>query len=547
MAHKINTMLATTYYLSSSQNINFSNDLTSSLTQVTVPIAYYTTFLINTASSDFSDGTVDKPYCLLQKVREKVGDYFDFTLSTDGKTEIRYRGYTTGSISFASSSVIKNLLGFTDTTITFNSGTVLTSAYQPYGAVFSINSTDTQGWETEYSQTAYSETAVGAVFGFKDDYFLTSRKQTLKFFPRDQDAKNQLATIPTTPIFPVSKSLISGSSITSNWGQPVSDPLSYSPPYTFLNFLRTAPGYPVRTVFGTFQENISGSNLNYDCVYLRPSFIEKKGFQTPSIKNYDLLRDVPDLEIILCNSGSISGVRTVFSGSAITAPTAAFSPSDVANLYVWYRGDLVTYDGSNKVSVWPDKSGNGKHLSQSNGSYQPTYVSSISTRNNQPGIHATVGAYLQAENFALRTLKTVIIAVGTTGSMGYILTLTSGSTEHFYAYHPGNATFYNRDNTSTQHYITNTGGNFIVANTHHTFLYDAVTPKLYRNDSNVAGPDVGSVLSDIYITGSFSLFSAKNGISSSTLQILEVLVYNKALNSTERTQVWNYLATRYGS
>lgn len=228
-------------------------------------------------------------------------------------------------------------------------------------------------------------------------------------------------------------------------------------------------------------------------------------------------------------------------------PTGSFAPSDISDLYAWYRGDTVTYDGSNKVSVWPDKSGNGNHLSQSNSAKQPVYSGSISSRNNQPGIHATGGAYLQAENFALRTYKTIFIVVGSTGSMSYVSSLYNGGVEYFYAYHPGLATFYNKDNSAGRHYITNTGGNFFQANVNHTFEYDGVTPTLYRSSSNVAGTVTGAATADNYATGSFSLFSGWAGGYSSTMQILEVLVYNKGLNTSERTQVWDYLTSRYGT
>lgn len=228
-------------------------------------------------------------------------------------------------------------------------------------------------------------------------------------------------------------------------------------------------------------------------------------------------------------------------------PTGSFAPSDISSLYAWYRGDLVTYDGSNKVSVWPDKSGNGHHLSQSNSAKQPVYSGSIASRNNQPGIHATGGAYLQAENFAIRTYKTVFMVVGSTGSMSYVSALYNDGVEYFYTYHPGSATFYNRTVGGSLHYITSTGANFFQANVNHTFEYDGVTPQLFRSSSIVTGAVGGSALVDEYATGSFSLFSTWNGWYPSTMQILEVLVYNKALNSTERTQVWNYLATRYGS
>lgn len=529
MAHQINTMYAATFYISSSQTLYMTNDLTGSATAVTFPAGYYTPYLANTGSAD---GTQQAPWCFIQKTREKVGSYFNFTLESDGKVKIAYRGTGTGMISFVSSSLLKNILGFTTTSSSFTSGSSVTATYQPFGAVFAINSTQTDDWQTQLSQQAYEELPNGIVYGFKDDIFKHTRKQTLRFFPKNQTFKDSLAVYPSTPIFPVSK---------SQWQQPTIDPYTYTPPFTFLQFLRMSTGKPVQVVHGTFQANISGTNLEYDSAYLRPGYFGIEGFQKVSIPNYDALRDVPEIELILSSSDS----RQVWDAPTVT--TAAFSPSDISSLYAWYRGDLVTYDGSNKVSVWPDKSGNGNHLSQSNSAKQPVYSGSISSRNNQPGIHATGGAYLQAENFALRTYKTIFMVVGSTGSMSYVSSLYNDGVEYFYAYHPGNATFYNRDNSTGYHYINNTGGNFFQANVNHTFEYDGVTPTLYRSSSNVAGTVVGSATADNYATGSFRLFYGWGGGYSSTMQILEVLVYNKALNSTERTQVWDYLATRYGS
>ena len=118
--------------------------------------------------------------------------------------------------------------------------------------------------------------------------------------------------------------------------------------------------------------------------------------------------------------------------------------------------------------------------------------------------------------------------------------------EYFYAYHPGNATFYNRNAAGTQHFITNTGGSFFKSDTHHTFLYDGVTPQLFRNGVAVPGAVGGSTIASEYNSGYFYLFSGFGGGSPSTMQILEVIVYNKGLNTSERTQVWDYLTSRYG-
>lgn len=57
------------------------------------------------------------------------------------------------------------------------------------------------------------------------------------------------------------------------------------------------------------------------------------------------------------------------------ASAAAFSPTDISGLYAWYDADdaatFTTGFQSPHVSEWQDKSGNSRHLSQSNGADQP--------------------------------------------------------------------------------------------------------------------------------------------------------------------------------
>lgn len=217
------------------------------------------------------------------------------------------------------------------------------------------------------------------------------------------------------------------------------------------------------------------------------------------------------------------------------------------SLVAWYRGDQVVYDGSNKVSKWTDKSGNGYHLLQSNASYKPTFVASIAGKNRKPGVEAvSTGEYLQCANFVMPVAKTVVIVVGSFTAGAYVSSLYTGGIEYFYAYHPSTATFYNKDNLGGAHYMTCAGANFFQANTDHILMYDLTTPSLYRNNVALGGSITGSPLTNATKTGDLSLFSAWSGGSGSRMQILEVIIYNKALSAAERNSLNNYLNARYG-
>lgn len=560
MAHKITTMLAATYFLSSSQTLYLTNDLTSSLTSVSVPNGYYTTYLINTSSTDFSNGVVDKPWCILQKTRERLGNYFDFGLTADGKTQIRYRGYSTGSISFVSSSAMKNALGFTETVLTFYSGSVLTSSYQPYGAVFSINSSDSDGWQTEYSQTAYAETPMGIVYGFKDDYFKLTRKFTLKFLPRNQTAKNALGGNPAT-VAMSEYTTASAQSSNYNHTPPSFEDSYYIQPFTFQHFLRLAPGYPVRTAFGTFQENLSGSNLRYDAVYLRPNFINKKGgYQVPSIRNYDNLVDVPDIEVISCNSGALSSERSVYIGPTIATPTASFVPTDLANLYAWYKYDNLLLSGSTNVSAALDKSGNNRHAVMATAGQQPIYSSSGGQNNLPYWINTDAvsgGRYLEAGIASDWTF----LHNGAGFTVFMIMKTHSTQQNYFFGTQTGTGaslgiSFVRINNTTSRMAIGNIYQTILsqdYSQTLTTWTKFAVSGStgddpdysIRINGSNTAVANEVAAVSLAASSQKLGIGAGGGGAYSLSSSFHEVIIYNRELTLTEVQQVETYLSGVY--
>ncbi len=87
-------------------------------------------------------------------------------------------------------------------------------------------------------------------------------------------------------------------------------------------------------------------------------------------------------------------IKKIYLGSTLiynktaTLWTPAVLGSSVLKLWL-DASDIstITKDGSNYVSQWNDKSGNGFVAAQSTGSYQPLYDSANSYSNNQPAIN----------------------------------------------------------------------------------------------------------------------------------------------------------------
>lgn len=66
-------------------------------------------------------------------------------------------------------------------------------------------------------------------------------------------------------------------------------------------------------------------------------------------------------------------LMTLFAGSA----TSGFSPASIPDLAVWFDAadaSTITLDGSNNVSQWNDKSGNGRHATQATVLNRPAYL-----------------------------------------------------------------------------------------------------------------------------------------------------------------------------
>lgn len=97
---------------------------------------------------------------------------------------------------------------------------------------------------------------------------------------------------------------------------------------------------------------------------------------------------------------------------------ASFSPTSISNLAMWLDGAdaaSVTLDGSNTVSQWNDKSGNGRHVTQAAVNSRPSYVTSAINGLNALNFDGT-DDFLASSAFALGelTIFAVVTARWTT-------------------------------------------------------------------------------------------------------------------------------------
>jgi len=74
--------------------------------------------------------------------------------------------------------------------------------------------------------------------------------------------------------------------------------------------------------------------------------------------------------------------RTVVSAPPVTYNT---EPDDISNLIAWWESDALVTESSGSVSAWEDQVGG--YVVDESGLEEPTYSSSVSVLNNQPGIN----------------------------------------------------------------------------------------------------------------------------------------------------------------
>jgi hypothetical protein len=244
---------------------------------------------------------------------------------------------------------------------------------------------------------------------------------------------------------------------------------------------------------------------------------------------------------------TISGWGTITNSCVADIPYADIPP--YTNLKLWLDADsssTITYDASNNVTEWRDKSGNGFKATQSNTTYSPTYVAS--GINSMPSVlfNSSQSDYLNLDlDTGSQSSMSIFIVhkMNTQGSTNYILD-TSGynSLTHSNTYR-----FLVESGTAGSWYsAAHRGGDYMDAN----IVYK--TSWLLDSDTTSTG--------SVYLNGVFSTDTANNQYTAKRIgyyttiganysktsyfyngQISEILVYNRLLNSTEREQVETYL------
>lgn len=212
----------------------------------------------------------------------------------------------------------------------------------------------------------------------------------------------------------------------------------------------------------------------------------------------------------------------------------------LANLAVWYDAqDLatITKDGSNNISQWSDKSGNGKHATR-NDSRKPIY--SATGLSSKPCVDFSSNKIFSV-SAALPNSVTVFLAWGgshTTGTYKFPLSATTN-----------NPNFAKGDIGNTLRYANNAGG-IGRSSTLGAGLTAACTDCWVRSGASASFYQNKTAYSSASITdtGAWTLgyFGAYSGNGYEAGQVGELLIYSVPLSDADRNSVFDYLSAKWG-
>ena len=221
----------------------------------------------------------------------------------------------------------------------------------------------------------------------------------------------------------------------------------------------------------------------------------------------------------------------------------AFSPISIAGLQVWLKADAITgLANGDPVAAWSDSSGNGNGAAQATTSKRPTFRSGVSgTLNAQPLVRFDgVDDFLQTAPFAS--------ALAQPGMAFWVGKYAAGSATQFFmdgitatdrwaalVNYPSLNTLdvYAGANTSP---LALSSGNYFLL----TVLWNGVNSLAWTNGTAGSTVSAGAnSVTGLTLGAHYSAIAPLNG------DVAEVIVYNSALSSSDRAQVWNYLNNKY--
>lgn len=242
--------------------------------------------------------------------------------------------------------------------------------------------------------------------------------------------------------------------------------------------------------------------------------------------------------------------QTIYVINSPRLGTAAFSPSDLANLKLWLKEDSITASDGDAIQTWSDSSGNSKDAVQTTAGARPIFTNSIAAISGRSALYFDGSDdWYEVTNLTLGSYCTVFLV--TQGYGGHPNTFfiehgpNANSTDGFFFFGDSGDSW--RMRRTTSHSATGVadyaGSIWVTA----TFRYNGSgafrTNGVALSNGSVTGSDVG----DSTTTNSLNIGSRNpSSFGFEKHNLAELIIYDDALSDTDRDNVEAYLRSKYG-
>jgi hypothetical protein len=215
-------------------------------------------------------------------------------------------------------------------------------------------------------------------------------------------------------------------------------------------------------------------------------------------------------------------------------------PSDISDLALWLDAadaSTLTLDGSNNVEQWNDKSGNGRHVEQSNATLRPART--LSSINGLTALTFDGTDDRLIGTFASISQPITVFCVVRVDNLGSQRTIFDSRLTVIFAHYTTPPTNYNYHGGVARSFAGVVAGSTYLG----AITYNGASSSLRINRSLVDSGNAGSSS----LTDGISVGCTRASSAFHLGAIAELVFYSKVLSAGEITSVENYLAAKWGT
>lgn len=241
----------------------------------------------------------------------------------------------------------------------------------------------------------------------------------------------------------------------------------------------------------------------------------------------------------------------IFGDEGLNIAPSGFTPTQLAGLQLWFKADTIGLADGAAIGSWSDSSGNGFNIQQTDATKKPTYKTNII--NSLPVVRFD-GSHFFEDNTTWTNGGSANISI-------FAVAAYSSGTDYARLFNnENNFLFGSQNGVYLDGYGNGAGWGNALATTGSSMT--AGTFYILESINNSSGTSLSSYKANTLLenginnpmtafTDGFNIGTKHTQAGNGAFQtwigdLAELIVYNSAVSSTNRTNIRGYLVTRYG-